>query len=96
MKISYESTAAAIFLLEVKMVVAHLASDYISELENRCSYLSILEGCGWTEQQFDQETLRRVDAGWKFLRPSPRGNHPMHALMPVSLNGMAGIPPLSI
>lgn len=27
-------------------------------------YIDFINACGWTDQEFDQETLRRVDAGW--------------------------------
>jgi len=28
-------------------------------------YISYIEACGWTDQEFDQETIRRVDAAWR-------------------------------
>lgn len=28
-------------------------------------YLEYLQGCGWTDQEFDQETLSRIDASWE-------------------------------
>lgn len=27
-------------------------------------YSCYLEACGWTEQEFDAETLRRIDSNW--------------------------------
>lgn len=29
-----------------------------------------IEACGWTNQEFDSETIRRVDKGWeRFFKP---------------------------
>ena len=27
-------------------------------------YIEFLESCGWTDQEFDQEILRRIDEAW--------------------------------
>lgn len=29
-------------------------------------YSCYLEACGWSEQEFDNETLRRIDNDWEF------------------------------
>jgi hypothetical protein len=31
-------------------------------------YIGYIAACGWTDQEFDSETLRRVDAAWENLR----------------------------
>jgi hypothetical protein len=28
-------------------------------------YVAYIEVCGWTDQEFDRETLRRIDAAWE-------------------------------
>ena len=28
-------------------------------------YTSFLEGCGWSDLEFDNETLRRIDLSWE-------------------------------
>lgn len=81
----YEELAIPAEWLERQMVESHLAQDYASSHEARFAYLMLLEEAGWTEAQFNAETLRRVDAGWDTSSiPSPRGTHPMPAF--------AGIP----
>lgn len=31
-------------------------------------YLGYIEACGWTDQEFDKETLRRIDRNWENIR----------------------------
>jgi hypothetical protein len=31
-------------------------------------YIGFITACGWTDREFDLETLRRVDAAWENLR----------------------------
>jgi len=31
-------------------------------------YIEYIEACGWTDREFDRETLKRIDAAWESLR----------------------------
>lgn len=75
---SYEEVEFVAEWLEQQMVESHLSHDHVGVHEARLAYLNLLESSGWTEEQFNAETLRRVDAGWAW-NPSPRGTHPMPA-----------------
>lgn len=88
-RLSYETTASQSLSYELRMLVAYFRSDCLGVLDNRVNYLSFLHACGWTEDEFNIETLRQIDNGWRLPRPSPRGNHPM----PVIQFGMAGSSP---
>lgn len=30
-------------------------------------YLNFLEACGWTDKEYDEETLKRIDRNWDLL-----------------------------
>lgn len=62
---------------EVKMVIARLNDDYLAEEYHRRASLGILTLNGWTEESYEKEMLRRIDAGWDIKTPPPRGDHPM-------------------
>jgi len=60
-RIPYEIVAIEADRLIVRMVLSYELglSQYYWEL-----YLGYIAACGWTDQEFDQETLRRVDVAW--------------------------------
>jgi len=31
-------------------------------------YLGYISACGWTDQEYDKETLRRIDRNWENIR----------------------------
>lgn len=75
---------------EVKMVIARLKDDYLAETYHRQACLGVLTLNGWTEESFEKEMLRRIDAGWDIKTPPPRGDHPMASLpSPVGIGGLA-------
>jgi hypothetical protein len=74
---------------ELKMVIARLNDDYFAEAYHRRVYLGILTLNGWTEERFEKEMLRRIDAGWDIKTPPPRGDHPMvKPAVPVGIGGL--------
>jgi hypothetical protein len=75
--LSYNQLLPILSDYELKMVIARLNTDYFAEAYHRRVYLGILAQNGWTDEGFDQETLRRIDAGWDIKTPPPRGDHPM-------------------
>lgn len=72
------------------MVATHLNGELHASWQAREKYLEVLRLAGWTEEQFDREMLRRIDAGWNITIPSPRGTHPMLARI---FEMRAGLPP---
>lgn len=61
MRIPYDVVVIEADRLILRAVVSKTldrAVDYWNQ------YLSYIESCGWTNREFDNETLRRVDAGW--------------------------------
>lgn len=90
MRKPYYVVAPLLQEIEVRMVESHLALDSIGEMDARAEYLDLLKCTGWSEKDFDNETLKRIDRGWDIVTPSPRGTHPMVLAAPSS--GLAGIP----
>ncbi len=60
-RIPYEIVAAEADRLIIRMVVAPTVEQvyYYWDL-----YVTYIEACGWTDQEFDKETIKRIDAGW--------------------------------
>jgi hypothetical protein len=66
-RVPYEIVAIEVDRIMRKMVLA-------SEWEQAYYYWDLcrgyIEACGWTNQEFDNETIRRVDKGWeRFFKP---------------------------
>jgi len=59
MKLPYEAFVIQADHLIVQMVIA---SDPIYYWDQ---YTLLLEACGWTDLEFDLETLRRIDLAWR-------------------------------
>ncbi len=64
-QIPYESVAIEADRLIVKMVLATTWAqmDYYWDV-----YLVFLDACGWTDKEFDAETLKRIDATWSHIK----------------------------
>lgn len=56
--------------LILKMLVAYMRNDLLACVEARATFLALLSGCGWSEKDFDAETLKRVDANWSYIAGS--------------------------
>lgn len=41
-----------------------LAADWERSIYYWEQYLAYIEACGWTDYEFDKETLKRIDAAW--------------------------------
>jgi len=65
MKLPYDSIAMVADSLVMLAVVSPEPRTYMDE------YHDFLMSCGWTDRDFDQETLRRVDAAWERLHRKP-------------------------
>ena len=57
MRIPYELMVIQVNAIIIGMVVS-------SDIRLWEGYLFLLDACGWTDQEYDQETLRRIDAAW--------------------------------
>lgn len=87
---SYNQLLPILGYHEVKMVIARLKDDSLDETYHRRAYLGILTLNGWTEERFEKEMLRRIDAGWDIKTPPPRGDHPIaKPAVPVGIGGLA-------
>ncbi len=62
-KLPFEAIEAQAFDLILQMVLAPAweAHEYWE------SYITYITECGWTDQEFDQELLERIDNQWQFL-----------------------------
>lgn len=59
-RIPYDIVAIKANQLIIKMVLASINNiNYYWAL-----YIIYIEACGWTDQEFDSETLYRIDAAW--------------------------------
>lgn len=61
MRIAYDIVSIEVDRLLIKSVTARTpkrSQYYWSE------YISYLEACGWTQQEFDEESIRRIDLAW--------------------------------
>lgn len=45
------------------------AKDTVEMYELYGHYLDYLRACGWSEEEYDRETLRRVNLGWEEKQP---------------------------
>ncbi len=63
-RIPYEYVALKVNTYLVRAVVS-------KSFEARCywwdQYLGFLDACGWTDHDFDAETLRRIEIEWECL-----------------------------
>jgi len=62
-RIPYEIVSIEAEKILFKMV---LAPSY-DAFEYYDRYIVFINACGWTDREFDTETLRRVDAGWELI-----------------------------
>lgn len=61
MKLPYETiNFYAFFLIDL----AALSDTDDEAIMHWDSYLSYLESCGWSDQEFDVETLKKIDSNW--------------------------------
>jgi hypothetical protein len=58
-KILYEIVAANLNMLHREMITDYLKFNSYSRLDE-----DFIEKCGWTNKDFDEETLHRVDNNW--------------------------------
>lgn len=60
-RIPYEIVAVEANRLIIRMAIAPTwqRANYYWNL-----YLEYITACGWTDQEYDRETLRRIDAAW--------------------------------
>lgn len=66
-EVRYENLEPWLERFSTEMVHAHLCEEYQKSLEAREQYLNLLSDCGWTEEQFDCEMLRRIDSRWDMI-----------------------------
>lgn len=63
MFVCYETLAVeAYHLFDKAATCPHWETDIYQHM-----YHSLLGGCGWTDESFDAETLRRVDLYWELV-----------------------------
>lgn len=64
-RVPYEIVAAEADRIIIRMVIAPTLEGmyYYWDL-----YIAYIEACGWTDQEFDKETIKRVDAAWILRR----------------------------
>lgn len=64
-KVPYDLVAIEADKLIVRMALSSIYDSY----RHFRLYLAYLSACGWTEYEFDRETLIRIDAAWdQFFR----------------------------
>jgi len=61
MRLPYEVIVMQADRLIIKMVLSSNPTYYWDQ------YILLLEACGWTDLEFDMETLRRIDRNWRPL-----------------------------
>lgn len=65
-KIPYDLVALEADKLIVRMALSSIYDSY----HYFRLYLHYLSACGWTEYEFNRETLHRIDAAWdSFFKP---------------------------
>jgi len=89
-RVSYTVLAEVLEPHEIEMVEAYLRGDYIKMDAEQQRYRDLIAAAGWTEKEFDDEMMRRIDQGWDIVTPPPRGNRPM--MLASRSIGIAGIP----
>lgn len=60
-QLSYEIVAVGVDFFTTRMVESSSLEDRFLYSEQCNSYIV---SCGWTVREFEEETLRRVDAAW--------------------------------
>jgi hypothetical protein len=89
-RISYTVLVKVLEPHEAAMVEAYLAGDYIKSFDEQKRCHDLMSASGWTEKEFNDEMLRRIDLGWDIITPPPRGNHPVK--LASRFGGIAGLP----
>lgn len=64
-RIPYDSMAPEANRFIINMVSA---SSWEEAYEYWDQYNDFIETCGWTDREFDLETIRRVDAAWEHIK----------------------------
>lgn len=60
-RLAYEAVAAGVDYLTNQMIAAKTIEERFYYSEQCAQYLA---SCGWTADEFENETLRRIDAAW--------------------------------
>lgn len=60
-RISYDVMAPQAEVLFQKVVAARTPEEMDARYKD---YITYIEACGWTVQEYDNEQLKRVDMGW--------------------------------
>lgn len=52
---------------EANNIIVRMASSSnpITRFQFWNQYISYIENCGWSDQEFDRETLKRIDRNWE-------------------------------
>lgn len=60
-KVSYD-----LIVLEVDKLITSMAlsSDFDSSCHYWNQYIFYIDACGWTDYEYDLETMRRIDLAW--------------------------------
>lgn len=61
-KIPYDIVAIEANKLIIRMALSKYNDFYYYQL-----YLTFIQACGWTDQEFDEETLKRIDKAWDVI-----------------------------
>jgi hypothetical protein len=61
-KLPYDIIALEANKLIVRMTLSKNNSFYYYEL-----YMAYIHACGWTNTQYDEETLKRIDTNWEIF-----------------------------
>jgi len=64
-RVPYENVAAEADRIIVKMA---LASTWERAIYYWDMYIEYIESCGWSNQEFDNETLQRIDVAWSNIK----------------------------
>lgn len=64
-RVAYEIVAVEAERLIIRMALAPTIRQAIHYWRR---YVEYIEACGWTDREFDLETLKRIDAAWESLR----------------------------
>ena len=62
LKIKYELVEGMIAELILQLATSQSIDEQLSTLDEITNYL---EACGWTEKEWTEETLRRIDDSWE-------------------------------
>lgn len=68
-RVPYEVVAIEADRIIMKMVIA---SSWDSAFHYWDLYLEFLDACGWSDREFDCETLKRIDAAWTNIKRQNR------------------------